>query len=635
MNGTIWLLGGASTFALASAPLLWRAHARLRRVSSELRVTQERLAAIEAVATPVPMLTTQEWLALPARSAQDALWDWDLTHDRMRFSSRWRELVGLDPQDIERSTDEWWGRVHPADRAQLQVDITAQMAGAGDRFTAEHRVRHEDGRWLRVQWNGLIVRGPEGRALRAAGSVRDTTHQRSMEEEARRGALYDSLTGLPNRTLAFDLLRRAIARTRRHGERRFAALLVDVDRFNLLNDSLGHTVGDELLRGIAKRLGTAVRPGDVIARLGSDEFLLILDEINDISEAESVADRVALVLADAILVTSHSVVISASVGIALYDPDCAEPADYLRDAELAMKRAKDGGRARHERFLPEMRDGVRRRVSLEQDLHGAIERDEMMVWYQPIFAVHSDAERLVGFEALIRWNHPRHGLLGPASFVPVAEETGMIIPLGAWVLRRACEELLELAPNAPGAPWVSVNVAARQLADRALVDMVDAALRDSGLEATRLKLEVTENVILSDEAGARVALESLRARGVRSLMDDFGTGHASLSYLHRLPIGTIKIDRYFVGRMDVSPECLEIVRSVITLARSLGMEVVAEGVEQETHLSQLRTLGCEYAQGFLLARPMPAADAHDLMLARAAGRSSHGSSLNVIGNSTS
>lgn len=647
MTGTIWLLGGASTFALASAPLLWRAHARLRHVSAELRATQLRLEAAESagpamVAADVsagsgrsPALSTEEWLALPARSAQDALWDWDLTNDRMRFSARWRELVGLDPLDVERSTDEWWGRVHPADRGQLQVDIAAQTAGSGERFIAEHRVRHEDGRWLRVQWNGLIVRAADGRAVRAAGSVRDTTHQRSMEEEARRGALYDTLTGLPNRTLAFDLLRRAIARTKRHGERRFAALLVDVDRFNLLNDSLGHTVGDELLRGVAKRLATAVRPGDVIARLGSDEFLLILDDVSDISEAESVADRVALVLTDAILVTAHSVVITASLGIALYDPDCLAPADYLRDAELAMKRAKSSGRARHERFVPEMRDGVRRRVSLEQDLHGAIERGEMALWYQPVWCVRGETERLVGFEALIRWHHPRHGLLGPASFVPVAEETGMIIPLGAWVVRRACEQLLELAPNGPDAPWISVNIAARQLADRALVEMVDAALRDSGLEATRLKLEVTENVILSDEDGARDALERLRSRGVRSLMDDFGTGHASLSYLHRLPIGTIKIDRYFVGRMDVSPECLEIVRSVITLARSLGMEVVAEGVEQETQLTQLRTLGCEYAQGFLLARPMPVPDAQEFLRARGTARVGQGSSLNVIGNSTS
>jgi EAL domain-containing protein (putative c-di-GMP-specific phosphodiesterase class I) len=233
--------------------------------------------------------------------------------------------------------------------------------------------------------------------------------------------------------------------------------------------------------------------------------------------------------------------------------------------------------------------------------------------------VRGEAERLVGFEALIRWNHPRHGLVGPAAFVPVAEETGMIIALGAWVVRRACEQLLALAPNGPDAPWVSVNIAARQLADRALVDMVDAALRDSGLEPTRLKLEVTENVVLSDEDGARAALEKLRARGVRSYMDDFGTGHASLSYLHRLPIGTIKIDRYFVGRMDVSPECLEIVRSVITLARSLGMEVVAEGVEQQAHLTQLRTLGCEYAQGNLLARPKQALDAGELLRARLPG----------------
>lgn len=627
MTGTTWLLGGTSTLVLATSTLLLRARRRVTSLETELREARRRIdagvagdAGSDASSASREGLTTQEWLALPARSAQDALWDWDIGLDRVRFSARWRELVGLQPAEVERSTDEWWGRVHPADRAQLQVDITAQMAGRGDRFTAEHRVRHEDGRWLRVQWNGLIVRDAEGRALRAAGSVRDTTHQRSMEEEARRGALYDALTGLPNRTLAMDLLRRAITRTKRHGERRFAALLVDIDRFNLLNDSLGHAVGDELLRGVAKRLATAVRPGDVIARLGSDEFLLILDDVADVSEAESVADRVALVLNDAILVSAHSVVISASLGIAPFDPDCLEPEDYLRDAELAMRRAKHSGRARHERFLPEMRDGVRRRVSLEQDLHGAIERDEMVLWYQPVFCVRGDTERLVGFEALMRWDHPRHGLVGPSAFVPVAEETGMIIPLGAWAVRRACEQLLALAPNGPDAPWVSVNIAARQLADRALVDMVDAALRDTGLDPTRLKLEVTENVVLSDEEGARAALEKLRSRGVRSLMDDFGTGHASLSYLHRLPIGTIKIDRYFVGRMDVSPECLEIVRSVITLARSLGMEVVAEGVEQETHLTQLRTLGCEYAQGFLLARPMHAGDASDFLRLRAGGR---------------
>ena len=300
-----------------------------------------------------------------------------------------------------------------------------------------------------------------------------------------------------------------------------------------------------------------------------------------------------------------------------------------------MQQAKQGGRARHARFTPAMRDGVRRRASLEQDLHGAIDRDELRVWYQPVWSLRGDAELPVGFKALVRWQHPRHGLLSPADFVPLAEETGMIVQLGAWVLERACRDMLTLAANGDDAPWVSVNVAARQLADASLPSTVERALRGSGLEATRLKLEVTENMILSNEEMARTTLEHLRSTGVRSLMDDFGTGHASLSYLHRLPIGTITMDRYFVGRMDVSPECLEIVRSVITLARSLGMDVVAEGVEQQTQLDQLRTLGCGYAQGFLLARPLPAGEARHAMRARPAVRVDYGSSRNVIGNSTS
>lgn len=627
MNGSLWFLGGAAATALVMLPMVRRSRPR-----PSTGTTSDAASALPD--GPIPA-DTVEWIALSARHAQDALWHWDVRRDRMRFSPRWRAMVGLGDEEVERTTEEWLARVHPADRAQLQVDIAAQMSGTSRRFESEHRVRHEDGRWLRLHFTGMIERDASGRAVRAAGSVRDTTHQRSVEEAARRGALYDALTGLPNRALAFDLLRRAIRRTRRPGERRFAAVLVDLDRFNLLNDSLGHDAGDELLRGVARRLATAVRPGDVIARMGSDEFLLILDAIEDVADADGVADRVALVLADPIPVPGHDVVITASLGIALHDPAVTEPADYVRDAELAMQRAKQGGRARAERFAPEMRDGVRRRVSLEQDLRGALERGEISLMYQPVWDLRAEGERVVGFEALLRWAHPQHGPIGPANFVPVAEETGMILALGGWALREACRQLVEFAPNGDAAPWVSVNVAARQLADPALAATVDAALADSGLEPTRLKLEVTENIVLTDEEGIRATLEALRARGVRTLMDDFGTGHASLSYLHRLPIGTIKIDRYFVGRMDVSPECLEIVRSVIALARGLGMEVVAEGVEQETHLTQLRTLGCEYAQGFLLARPLTPADAHTVIRARAAARRIYGSSLNAIGNSTS
>ncbi len=579
-----------------------------------LRIAEARAASAEALASShlvhenarsAAQRSSGEWLLLPARSAQEALWDWDLGDDRIRFSARWRELLGHAPEEILASAEEWWSRVHPADRAQLRVDVAAQTAGRGDRFVSEHRVRHASGRWVTMQWTGMILRSQDGKAIRVAGSVRDTTAQRSVEEQARREAFYDALTGVPNRSLGLDLLRRAITRTRRQGERRFAAMVVDIDRFKAHNDALGHGAGDELLRAFARRLGTAVRPGDVIARLGNDVFLIILDAVHEPDEAERVADRVHLLLQDPLRVLAHELVATASIGIALHDPSIEVAADYVRNAELAMLEAKALGGARHVVYRAEMREGVHYRASLEHELRTAIARGEMMVWYQPVFAARDgDTLRLAGFEALLRWAHPTRGLLGPGEFVPLAEETGMIVPLGAWAIGEACRHIARLAPNGPQAPWVSVNLAARQLTDPALIDIVDRALQNADLEPRRLRLEVTENVILSDEEAARRSLAALRDRGVGILMDDFGTGAASLSYLHRLPIGSIKIDRYFVGRMDVSTECLEIVRSVVALAKSLRMDVVAEGVEQEAQLRQLRAMGCEQVQGFLLSHPL-------------------------------
>ncbi len=622
MQFLLIVLGGALALAAASVVTLWRrlrllevatAKSRVAPVATreveppgeEQKATQEAHARAERV--------NSDWLALPVSGAQDALWDWDITSDRIRFSTRWREMLGLRAHEVVGSADEWFSRVHPADSAQVQADVAAQTAASSTRFASEHRLRHDSGQWLTVQWSGTIVRDLTGRALRVAGSVRDLTAQRTVEEQARLEAFYDGLTGLPNRALAFDLLRRAITRTRRQGERRFATLLVDLDRFIRFSDALGHRAGDELLRAAARRLTTAIRPGDVIARLGNDVFLLILDDVQEASEAERVANRVQLVMRDPLTVLTQEVVVTASIGIAMFEPGIDSPADYVRNAELAMQDAKAHGGARHVFYRDEMRADVQHRASLEHDLRHAIAHNELVVWYQPIFSAHDELTRLKGFEALVRWNHPQRGIIGPNEFIPMAEETGMIVPLGTWVIGEACRHMMALAPNGPNAPWVSVNIAARQLADGALIDIVQRALASSGLEPHRLRLEVTENVILEDEEMARTTLQALRANGNMILMDDFGTGHASLSYLHRLPIGSIKIDRYFVGRMDVSTECLEIVRSVVSLAKTLSMDVVAEGVEQEAQLTQLRAMGCQHVQGFLLSHPLPAGETHALM----------------------
>lgn len=626
MESSLLLVGGAAVAVTATLSLtafrrtvrgrardraLADAHAQIEELQALLR--HAPVEAAPASAGPEGA-TDLGWVTRASAAAEDALWEWDCATDLLRCSPRWRELIGRPATAVAVPIDEWWSRVHPSDRTQFDVDVTAVRLG-GEHFSVEHRVRHDDGRWLHLRWQGAVSRDAAGRALRISGQVRDVSAIREAEERRRREALYDALTGLPNRSLALDLLRRAILRARRHGERRFAVLLVDLDRFNLLNDSLGHGAGDALLAGVSRRLATAVRPGDVIARLGGDEFLLLLDDVSAIEDAESVADRVKLVLADPITAISHEVHVTASIGIVLHDPAIEQATDYLRDAELAMHGAKAAGRARHHRFHVEMRDGVRRRVSMEQDLRGAIDRQEFVVLFQPVWSVTEPTVRLLGFEALVRWLHPSKGMLTAGDFIPIAEESDLIIGLGTWAMHRACRELAEMSPNGPGAPWVSVNLAARQLADRGLVGRIDEVLHATGLEPARLHLEVTENVILHDEAGARQMLQLLRERGIRSLMDDFGTGHASLSYLHRLPIGTIKIDRYFVGRMDVSPECLEIVRSIIALARSLGMDVVAEGVEQEAQLAQLRDLGCSAVQGFLFARPLLAEEAMSLIAA--------------------
>jgi len=622
------VLGTALFVATLSIVALWRRmRAFEKRMAAPiagreaLRVPVPAPAAHDDPDVPIEEHTSAEWLTLPVRGSQDALWDWDVVEDRMQFSTRWREMLGLRAKEVLASSNEWLSRVHPADLVQVQADVTAQTTGNSERFASEHRLRHESGQWLTVQWSGTIVRDSTGRALRVAGSVRDLTAQRTVEEKARLEAFYDGLTGLPNRALAFDLLRRAITRTRRQGERRFATLLVDLDRFIRFSDALGHRAGDELLRAAARRLATAIRPGDVIARLGNDVFLLILDDVQEASDAESVADRVQLVLRDPLTVLTHDIVVTASIGIALFDEAIDSPADYVRNAELAMQDAKVHGGARHVFYRDAMRADVRQRASLEHDLRSAIAHNELVVWYQPIFSLSDEVTRLKGFEALVRWNHPQRGIIGPNEFIPMAEETGIIVPLGTWVIGEACRHLMALAPNGPNAPWVSVNIAARQLADGALIEIVQRALESSGLAAHRLRLEVTENVILEDEEMARTTLQALRANGSTILMDDFGTGHASLSYLHRLPIGSIKIDRYFVGRMDVSTECLEIVRSVVSLAKSLSMDVVAEGVEQEAQLTQLRAMGCQHVQGFLLSRPLPAGETHALINSRGTPRS--------------
>jgi diguanylate cyclase (GGDEF)-like protein/PAS domain S-box-containing protein len=557
---------------------------------------------------------SEERYALAARGANDGLWDWNLVGGEVYLSERWREMVGVVDRSLSLSPEEWFSRVHLSDLPQLKVDIAAQAAGSRSHFHSEHRLRHSEGFFIWVLCRGIVVRDDEGRALRIAGSMTDITARKDLEERLRREAQFDSLTTLPNRSYATDLLRRAIARAKRNREQQFGVLFLDCDRFKVVNDSLGHHAGDSLLRLVAGRLNGCVRPGDVVARLGGDEFVVILEGVKDEAEAITVAERIQHSLAQPFYLDGRELFMSVSVGIAMSQPGVERPEDYLRDADLAMYRAKLRGRARHEVFRADMRAGAVLQMSLENDLRHSMDRGELRVMYQPIWSLASG--RIVGFEALVRWDHPTHGAMQPADFIPIAEETGLILPLGEWVLRQAAQRLAHWNTKvvADDPIWVSVNVAARQLTHPDLVEIVKNAIAETGIEASRLKLEITESMIMADAVAAVGALEQLKTLGIHLLMDDFGTGHASLSYLHRLPISTIKIDRYFVGRIDSNSECLEIVRTILSLSRSLSMDVIAEGVENGAQREVLQSLGCEYVQGYLLSPPLDADAAERLLL---------------------
>lgn len=557
---------------------------------------------------------SEERYALAARGANDGLWDWNLVTGDVFFSERWREMVGVVGRDLSTSPEEWFGRVHLGDLSQLKVDIAAQTAGTRSHFLSEHRLRHAEGFFLWVLCRGIVVRDETGRALRIAGSMTDITARKDLEERLRREAQFDALTGLPNRSYATDLLRRAIARGQRNSDLQFAVLFLDCDRFKVVNDSLGHHAGDALLRLVAGRLNSCVRPGDVVARLGGDEFVIILEPVGGEDEAVSVAERVQHALTQSFYLAGRELFMSVSVGIAMNQDGVHHPEDYVRDADLAMYRAKAAGRARHAVFRSDMRTGAVLQMSLETDLRHALERSELDVVYQPVWSLVTG--HITGFEALVRWNHPEHGAMQPADFLSIAEETGLIVPIGDWVMRQAAERLARwnagVVSDSP--VWMSVNVATKQLAHADLVATVRRTLAETRIDAAHLRLEITESTIMADAVAAVGALEQLQALGVQLLMDDFGTGHASLSYLHRLPISTIKIDRYFVGRLDSNSECLEIVRTILDLSRSLGMDVIAEGVENAAQRDCLQALGCELVQGYLLSAPVDAEAAERLLV---------------------
>jgi diguanylate cyclase (GGDEF)-like protein len=479
------------------------------------------------------------------------------------------------------------------DRYMREVKASARHAEEAERARAElEHQRAEQAEKHVAELNNYI-----------AEQERISRVLEETKEHFRHAAFHDSLTGLPNRAMFTELLKAEIESSTRRGEYMFAVLFLDLDRFKNINDSLGHTHGDLLLVAFAERLERTLRPVDTLARFGGDEFAILLSGMSDATDAVRVAQRIQDELSQPFVLDKNSAFATASIGIALSSSGYDRPDDILRDADIAMYRAKENGKARYEVFDHDMHARAVSRLQLESDLRTAVEQKEFCVYYQPIVSLQTG--RLAGFEALVRWNHPRRGLVSPADFIPVAEETGLIVPIGQWVLNEACAHVRQWQIDSPShrSLSLSVNLSARQVAQPDLLNCIKEALETSKLSPHCLKLEITESVVMENAEAAAQMFKQLRSLGVQLSIDDFGTGYSSLSYLHRFPLNYLKIDRSFVMRLTTDNDNA-IVRTISTLARNLGMEVIAEGIETEEQFRQLRLLGCEYGQGYLFSRPV-------------------------------
>ncbi len=517
-----------------------------------------------------------------------------------QLNPMWAHVLGYSLDEIK--TRHLIEMVYPEDRPSTLMKLAEITLMGNEKVYFENRCLCKNGSYKWVSW--AVTAFLDEHLYYAV--ARDITERKRAEEHLQHVALHDALTGLPNRVLFLDRLQQALMRAKRNKEHIFAVLFMDLDSFKIINDSLGHLAGDDILIATSTRLTKCLRASDSAARLGGDEFCILLDDIKTLAGATTVAKRIQQSLALPFTVKKQEVFTTASIGVAISSTGYNHPEDMLRDADTAMYRAKASGKARHEIFDVLMHTSAVTLLQLGNDLRRAIEHEEFLVYYQPIISL--DNGQLVGLEALVRWQHPQRGLVFPGDFISLAEERGLIGAIGRLVLREACRQVEEWRTRYPALPpiFISVNLSGKQFTEPDLLDQIQRTLEDTGLPSSYLKLEITESVVMGNAACAIEILTQLRAMGVRLSIDDFGTGYSSLSYLHRFPLDTLKVDRSFVNNMTDTTESQEIVKIIILLAHNLGMRVIAEGIETATQLAQLRALGCEYGQGYHFAKPLEA-----------------------------
>jgi diguanylate cyclase (GGDEF)-like protein/PAS domain S-box-containing protein len=544
---------------------------------------------------------SEERYALAVHGANDGLWDWNVVTGHVYWSARWRAILGLENQTLAGTADDWLSRVHPDDRPRVDSTLKAHLASGSGHYESEHRVRHCDESYRWVRWRGAVVRNDAGLATRFAGSLTDITDAK----------LADALTGLPNRLLFLDVVERAIKRVERRPEYGFGILVLALDRFRAVQESLGASAADRLLVAVSRRLQAGLRSTDLVtrhehgvtlARHTNDEFTVLVDDITDVADAVAVAERLRRALEAPFDVDGHRVFAPARIGIAVSGSGYTRAEDILRDATIALSRATASSAVPYEIFDPEMRRRAMSRLTTEADLRHAIDNRHFVVHYQPIVSLRSG--RISGFEALVRWRHPERGLVQPPDFIGVAEDTGMIVDIDKLTLAESCRQMASwISAFGAAAPDIMcANLSSRQLANADLMTQIAATLQSTGLTPANLKLEITEHAFIADMPGARRLLDRAKALGVEWSLDDFGTGYSSLSFLHRLQVNTVKIDRSFVSAMGIDRTGFAMVRAIVGLAHALGMDVVAEGVETIEQADELRALGCEYAQGFYFSK---------------------------------
>jgi diguanylate cyclase (GGDEF)-like protein/PAS domain S-box-containing protein len=590
----------------------------------EFRVVHDDGAwcTLEAVGTNLVEDPAVQGIVVNARDVSERRWaEAELREAQERFRSAFEHapigmaLAGIDGElfRVNRALARMLGRAedqllgvsildltHPEDQASIRERLGMLVAGEIPSYQIEQRYLHTDGREVWTAISASLVRDPAGTPMYVVHQIEDVTERRRDGERLAHQAIHDPLTGLPNRLLFVDRLRRALAAdTQGHT----AVLFLDLDHFKVINDSLGHSAGDRLLITIADRLRNAVRPHDTVARFGGDEFTVLCRSVPDARVAEEIAGRVAAAVAKPVHLSEGEVFVTISVGIALSGGEMETPETLLRNADAAMYGAKERGRARVELYATGARDHAVSQLRTGNELRRALERDELRVFYQPIMNL--ETSRITAFEALVRWEHPERGLVGPDQFIPLAEETGLVVPIGTWVLEQACRQVAEWRASGASVS-VSVNLSPRQLAEPTLTAAIRGVLQRTAVDPHLVWLEITESTLMRDAESAVSALRALRALGVHLAVDDFGTGYSSMTYLKRFPVESLKVDRSFVDGLGREPEASAICTAVVSLAHALGMRAIAEGVERPEQVAMLRTLGCEMAQGYLFGRPAPA-----------------------------